>query len=207
MNSLIFDIVSLIDYNNDIFKKFNLNDNYSFDVTKLEYLKHIRQQSFHSLDNLSDNIISNDNVSNYDLSDEILSNEKIAILENLDNFSDELSENSYNNLSENWSYNSLISLESEFSSFNSIDSDLNNNSLELNNINKDLNNKNTCINNEIYNILKNDYLNFLKYYKLVDEIKYKNLKLYKNLTKKIIYINLEKIKQSFIKLLSKNNKK
>lgn len=190
MNSLIFDIVSLIDYNNDIFKKFNLNNNYSFDVTKLEYLKHIRQQSLNSLDNLSN---------------ERLSDENIAMLESSDNLSDNSSDNSYNTLIKNWSYNSLISLDSDFGSIDYIDYiDSNNNSSKNNNLELQANSIESSINNEIYNILKNDYLNFLNYYKLVNNIKYKNLKLYQNLTRNLIYINLDKIKESFIKLMNKN---
>lgn len=193
MNSLIFDIVSLIDYNNDILKKNNLNNNYTFDVTKLEYLKHIRQQSLNSLDNLSN---------------ERLSDENIAVLESLDNLSDNSSDNSYNTLIKNWSYNSLISLDSDFDSIDNIDYidyiDSNNNSLENNNLELQANSIESSINNEIYIILKNDYLNFLNYYKLVNNIKYKNLKLYQNLTRNLIYINLDKIKESFIKLMNKN---
>lgn len=196
MNSLIFDIVSLIDYNNDILKKNNLNNNYTFDVTKLEYLKHIRQQSLNSLDNLSN---------------ERLSDENIAILESSDNLSDNSSDNSYNTLIKNWSYNSLISLDSDFDSIDNIDNidnidyiDSNNNSSENNNLELQANSIESSINNEIYNILKNDYLNFLNYYKLVNNIKYKNLKLYQNLTRNLIYINLDKIKESFIKLMNKN---
>lgn len=193
MNSLIFDIVSLIDYNNDIFKKFNLNNNYSFDVTKLEYLKHIRHKSLNSLDNLSN---------------ERLSDENITILESSDNLSDNSSDNSYNTLIKNWSYNSLISLDSDFDSIDNtdyIDSiDSNKISSEINNIELQTDSIESSINNEIYNILKNDYLNFLNYYKLVNNIKYKNLKLYQNLTRNLIYINLDKIKESFIKLMNKN---
>ena len=190
MNSLIFDIVSLIDYNNDIFKKFNLNNNYSFDVTKLEYLKHIRHKSLNSLDNLSN---------------ERLSDENITILESSDNLSDNSSDNSYNTLIKNWSYNSLISLDSDFDNIDNIDYiDSNNNSSENNNLELQANSIESSINNEIYNILKNDYLNFLNYYKLVNNIKYKNLKLYQNLTRNLIYINLDKIKESFIKLMNKN---
>lgn len=196
MNSLIFDIVSLIDYNNDILKKNNLNNNYTFDVTKLEYLKHIRQQSLNSLDNLSN---------------ERLSDENIAMLESSDNLSDNSSDNSYNTLIKNWSYNSLISLDSDFDSIDNIDNidnidyiDSNNNSSKNNNLELQANSIESSINNEIYNILKNDYLNFLNYYKLVNNIKYKNLKLYQNLTRNLIYINLDKIKESFIKLMNKN---
>lgn len=193
MNSLIFDIVSLIDYNNDILKKNNLNNNYTFDVTKLEYLKHIRQQSLNSLDNLSN---------------ERLSDENIAMLESSDNLSDNSSDNSYNTLIKNWSYNSLISLDSDFDSIDNIDYidyiDSNNNSSKNNNLELQANSIESSINNEIYNILKNDYLNFLNYYKLVNNIKYKNLKLYQNLTRNLIYINLDKIKESFIKLMNKN---
>lgn len=196
MNSLIFDIVSLIDYNNDILKKNNLNNNYTFDVTKLEYLKHIRQQSLNSLDNLSN---------------ERLSDENIAMLESSDNLSDNSSDNSYNTLIKNWSYNSLISLDSDFDSIDNIDNidnidyiDSNNNSSENNNLELQANSIESSINNEIYNILKNDYLNFLNYYNLVNNIKYKNLKLYQNLTRNLIYINLDKIKESFIKLMNKN---
>lgn len=193
MNSLIFDIVSLIDYNNDIFKKFNLNNNYSFDATKLEYLKHIRHKSLNSLDNLSN---------------ERLSDENITILESSDNLSDNSSDNSYNTLIKNWSYNSLISLDSDFDSIDNtdyIDSiDSNKISSEINNIELQTDSIESSINNEIYNILKNDYLNFLNYYKLVNNIKYKNLKLYQNLTRHLIYINLDKIKESFIKLMNKN---
>lgn len=207
MNSLIFDIVSLIDYNNDIFKELNLNNKYIFDITKLEYLKQVRHQSINSLNNTLDNSLNNSLNSSLNQSSE----EKIAILE-FDNESlfklseNELSENessndSYNNLIENWSYNSLISLDSEYESSNY--SNNNSNNLELNssvNLDKFSINKTNSI-NELNNILKNDYLNFLNYYEEINNIKYKNLKLYKDLTRKLIYINLEKIKESFIRLL------
>jgi hypothetical protein len=199
MNSLIFDIVSLIDYNNDIIKELNLSNKYIFDITKLEYLKQIRHQSINSLDKLTSNNNSSD--------------ENIAILEFEDNLSTSnlsssnlSSTDSYNTLIENWSYNSLISLESEFSLSNS-NNNSNNSILKnnyLNNTSIDLDKisiNEFSFNNEINNILKNDYLNFLNYYKELNDIKYKNLKLYKDLTQKLIYINLEKIKNSFIRLL------
>ncbi len=199
MNSLIFDIISLIDYNNDIFKELNLNNKYIFDITKLEYLKQIRYQSINSLSETSlNNTSSDENIAILEFDDN-LSNDNLSN----DNLSNKSSDDSYNNLIENWSYNSLISLESEFSLSNS-----NNNSIlknnYLNNTSIDLDNisiNNSSINQEINSILKNDYLNFLKYYKEVNDIKYKNLKLYKQLTQKLIYINLEKIKDSFIRLL------
>ena len=198
MNSLIFDIVSLIDYNNDIFKELNLNNKYIFDITKLEYLKQIRHQSINSLDNLSYNKLSDEKIAILEFDDNLSNNN----LSN-NNLSNRSSDDSYNNLIENWSYNSLISLESEFSLSNSNNSN-NDNNLNLKNTSIDLDNisiNKSSINPEINSILKNDYLNFLNYYKEVNDIKYKNLKLYKQLTQKLIYINLEKIKDSFIKLM------
>lgn len=201
MNSLIFDIVSLIDYNNDIFKKLNLNNKYIFDITKLEYLKQIRHQSINSLDNLSYNRLSDEKIAILEFDENLsINNLSNASYNNLSNLS---SDDSYNNLIENWSYNSLISLESEFSLSNSNNSN-NNTSINLDNISINLDNisiNKSNINQEINSILKNDYLNFLNYYKEVNDIKYKNLKLYKQLTQKLIYINLEKMKDSFIKLM------
>ncbi len=206
MNSLIFDIVSLIDYNNDIFKELNLNNKYIFDITKLEYLKQIRHQSINSLDNLSYNKLSDEKIAILEFDENLinnnLSNESYNNLSD-ENLSNRSSDDSYNNLIENWSYNSLISLESEFSLSNSNNSN-NDNNLNLNSTSIDLDNisiNKSSINPEINSILKNDYLNFLNYYKEVNDIKYKNLKLYKQLTQKLIYINLEKIKDSFIKLM------
>ncbi len=196
MNFLLFDIISLLDYNNSLIESYLNKKIYLFDVTKIEYLKYIKNKSIISI---------NSSLSFYDSYEEYSNNERtIPILEdnNLsddlyesDNLSNELYEsnelsNSYNN-SELLSYDSKISLEIEDNN----DLNSNNNDLTSNNKIKDyiLLDKN---NSEIYNIIKNDYINFLEYYNKIHEYR-----IYNKLKETIFYINLDQIKTSFIELM------
>jgi len=231
MNNLIFNIISLLEYNNEtinnLSKQYKLlkNNNYKFNITQLKFLNYIKYLNYSSNSFLSEDIpiLSNSNSSFSDIDEKILDSD-----EELSTYSDEelstdssynsnlstdssynsnLSINSYNsNLSTN-SYNSNLSIgnDEELSIDSSYNSNLSTNNIELVSLSTNSNFEDNDINfHNIYNILKLDYEYFYNYYTLINNIKYKNLSLYKELNNLILFINLESINNDFLNLIKIN---
>lgn len=192
MNNIIFNIISLTEYNNSIINNIFNNDLYLFNIDNLHFLDYIKNSNLsieqynniplleeefkeeNDYENVSLKSSNNsfNTINDYsDIYDSNLSND----FDNNSDFNNDL-DDSYES-SKSLSYNSLIS----DSSFNS--------------------NKNykTIYFNEFY---FNHDLDLFKNYKIkIENIKYTNLKKYNLLLNSLIFINLEKIITEFNKLL------
>ncbi len=198
MNDIIFNIISLIEYNNSIIDKFykqNINlsikllHEYQFDIHKLDFLKIIKKSSI-SNDYLKDSIILDKNslIDSIDnISDSIISSDDDLDIESYDE-----------SIFDNNIRLSLISNETT-SSYDidyreSFDSHISDKSFEYNI--EELNEYRLTIED-----IEDDFNKFIIYFNKMQNLKQLNYRDYINLSKNsIFYINLEKIYAEFNKI-------